>query len=68
MRKFNKSGTRGRFFKMKCPFYLNIFQNEEKDKQQIISYLCSFCRFVNPLFYPQPKNETIKRVILQAKI
>ena len=33
MRKFNKSGTRGRFFKMECPFYLNIFQNEEIDKQ-----------------------------------
>lgn len=32
MGKFNKSGTRGRFFKMKCPFYLNIFQNEEIDK------------------------------------
>lgn len=29
---FNKLGTRGRFIKMKCPFYLNIFQNEEIDK------------------------------------
>ncbi len=29
----NKSGTRGRFIKMECPFYLNIFQNEEIDKQ-----------------------------------
>ena len=31
--KGNKSGTRGRFIKMKCSLYLNIFQNEEKDKQ-----------------------------------
>ena len=39
MRKFNKLGTRGRFFKMKCPFYLNIFQNEEIDKQLLVLFL-----------------------------
>ena len=39
MRKFNKSGTRGRFFKMKCPFYLNIFQNEEIDNQLLVLFL-----------------------------
>ena len=39
MRKFNKSGTRGRFFKMECPFYLNIFQNEEIDNQLLVFFL-----------------------------
>ena len=39
MRKFNKSGTRGRFIKMKRPFYLNIFQNEEIDNQLLVIFL-----------------------------
>ena len=39
MRKFNKSGSRGRFIKMKCPFYLNIFQNEEIDNQLLMLFL-----------------------------
>lgn len=52
---------------MKCSLYLIIFQNEENDKQQIISYLCSFCCFVNPLFYPLLINVMKKSVNMQAK-
>ena len=39
MRKFNKSGTRGRFIKMKCPYCLYIFQDEGIDSQSLVLFL-----------------------------